>query len=129
MREFQHKRSWQKWVYSKPALLILLILLVLSAKGTWSILGKEKESAANLKRAKAQLAELNSTNSALSQELAGLETTEGVENEIRSKYDVAKNGEQVLVVVDKDSSSASSTEASENKNWWQKFLNLFKKRN
>jgi cell division protein FtsB len=124
MREFQARRQLKKRIYSIPVLILLLIFLILVIDGTWKVFQKERESQTNLNRVKSQLGSLNQRNLALSNDINRLKTTQGVEDEIRSKYEVSKNGEGVVVIVDKDTNATTSSSTI---SFWQKFLNLFKR--
>lgn len=88
-------------LYSKPVIIILFVLIILFAKGTWSIYQKESESRKNANLVKAELSELIQRKEALERQSAKLSTLEGREEVIREKYQVSKEGEKVLVIVEK----------------------------
>ena len=60
----------------------------------------------------------------LNSEINRLSTDEGVEEEIRSKYSVAKPGEELIVIVGTTSTTSATTTKGES--LWNKFLGLFK---
>ncbi|MDD5318661.1 MAG: septum formation initiator family protein [Candidatus Pacebacteria bacterium] len=115
MREFQEKRTARRRLYSKTTAVILLILIVLVGRGTWNIYQKERESALAAARAKAELTQLQTRQADLSKKLTYIKTDAGVEEEIRQDFQVAKEGEQVFVIVDASTSEASSTGSG---GWW-----------
>ncbi len=124
MFDFQQKRKIKKIAYSRITILILLILVVLLSRSTYQIYKKEKLSLANYNEVKKEFDDLKNRQTMLDSEITRLKTESGIEEEIRSKFSVAKPGETVVVVV--DSSSSSSTDNNgDNLNWWQKFLNWF----
>ena len=61
----------------------------------------------------------------LEEEIERLSTERGVEEEIRSKFDVARAGEQVLVIVDAKEEDVL-LESEEEVSAWQRFLNFFR---
>ncbi|HZS42726.1 MAG TPA: septum formation initiator family protein [Candidatus Paceibacterota bacterium] len=128
MREFRERKKIKKRIYSKTVVIILAILLALLIEGTWKVFQKERESAANLWRVNNQLSELQARNTALSDDVAALQTDQGIESEIRSKYQVAKSGEQVIVIVDKDNTASSTPPGNFLVRWWDNFLSLFKRK-
>ncbi len=127
MREFQERKRLKRLIYSKPVLIFLFILLVLVIDGTWKIYQKERESRANLARVENQLTTLKERSGNLSSDVTRLKTEQGMEEEIRSKYEVSKPGEQLLVIVDKDAAATTSPPQNLWEHWWSSFTNLFKR--
>ncbi len=78
----------------------MLFLLVLVSKATWGLYAKERESQKNLGRVEAELSELQLREERLSGDIARLQTSEGIETEIRGQFQVAKPGEKMIVLVD-----------------------------
>ena len=101
MREFQEKRKFKKIIYSgwlQIFLGIVLLALVFSAvkvyKKSWISVQKSQEI-------KEEMAKLKKRNAELAAEAVRLEGESGKEEEIRKRFDVAKPGEKILVIVDK----------------------------
>ena len=61
---------------------------------------KNLESKKNVVLLEDQLSEARKKNEELSKHIAILNTEEGVESEIRQKFSVSKEGEQVAVIID-----------------------------
>ncbi len=101
MREFQDKKKNRKRLYSIWSLLALLVVLVFFGKGVVSAYEKERSTKEELNRLAAQKADIESRYDNISKEIDTLKTSEGMESAIRQKFDVAKKGEGVIVVVDK----------------------------
>ena len=114
-------------IYSKPVLVILLIILLWVIYGTWGVFQKERESRANLLRVQNQLANLQERSSELSADVARLNTVQGKEEEIRSKYEVAKPGEELLVIVDKDGAETSSPPQTGWQRFWSDVTHIFRR--
>ncbi len=126
MREFQQKRNTRRKIYSKTTAVILFFLIILVGRGTWNIYQKYQESSQNADRVSVELAKLQGRQADLQKSLSHLDTDEGVEEEIRQKFQVSKDGEKVFVIVD-STSSASTTEEKAGffGNIWNDIKNIF----
>ena len=74
--------------------------------------------------AQAQLDKLNTREEQLSDSLVSLKTDIGVEKELREKFGVVKEGEQMILIVNKQEGNSEES-SNEHQNIWQMFLNLF----
>ncbi len=124
MLQFQEKRRLKSFLSSKMTLVVAIVLVIFVARGAWGVWGKEHESKANLAAADAGLAELEQRQKLLAAEVARLETSRGVEEEIRNKFQAVKPGEDVAIIV--QTAATSSKEKAPPMSFWQKFLNLLK---
>jgi len=100
MKRFQQKRGFRNIVQSKPVLAFLGILLLFFA---WSILGltrKMELTRENRKMAEKNVAGLLEEKERLSTDIAKLETEQGVEESIREKFGLSKEGEGLIIVVE-----------------------------
>ncbi len=125
MLDFQQKRTIRRAMYSRVTIITMLVFVLILIKSTYGIYQKEQLSADTFNATQKQYNGLKNQETMLNSEIAKLKTNEGIEEEIRSKFDVAKPGETVVVVLDNQKSSADSG-ADQNLNIWQKFLNLFR---
>ena len=101
MREFQEKRKFKKIVYSVWLQIFLGIVLLALIFSTVKVYKKSRLSAEKSKEIKEELASLEKRNAELAAEAARLESESGREGEIRKRFDVAKPGEKIIVIVDK----------------------------
>ena len=101
MREFQEKRKFKKIVYSVWLQIFLGIVLLALIFSTVKVYKKSRLSAEKSKEIKEELASLEKRNAELAAEAARLESESGREGEIRKRFDVAKLGEKIIVIVDK----------------------------
>lgn len=124
MLDFQQKRKLRGFMYHRITLFVLGFLVVSSLYSTFGVWQKKKESEEFRKVAEKKLSELQNRHDNLEKDIERLETPEGVEEEIRSKFSVAKKGENVVVIVNDIAVDGSSS--TEKVSFWQKFLNLFK---
>ncbi|MDO8561498.1 MAG: septum formation initiator family protein, partial [bacterium] len=85
----------------KRLLLILLFALVVVAiSGVWKVYRKEQESMTLRREAEIQLADLDKRRAQLEADIAKLKTSRGMEEVLREQYNLAKSGEQMIVIVD-----------------------------
>lgn len=125
MRKFQEKRNWRDVMQSKPMLVLLgIVLLALF----WSVCGifiRMQETAKNRKIEEDKITDLQNRKDKLSKDIANLKTEKGVEENIREKFGLVKEGEGMVVVV--DDKTDLSTESKENTSGFFTFLkNVFK---
>lgn len=100
MFDFHEKRRIRELLYSKPAigfLFLLTILLSVSAYNRYEIAEETKE---RLEAKQAELDALEERADTLETKVRYLEDERGVEEELRSRFDVAKEGEDVIILVD-----------------------------
>ena len=115
-------------LYSKPMLFALAVVIMLLARGTWGVYQKEQESRKNVAMVQTELQSLKERKALLHDETGKLATPEGVEAALREKYQVSKDGESVLVVVDKPlPPAAAPKEEGAFSKFWTSLGGVFKK--
>jgi cell division protein FtsB len=82
---------------------------------------KERESSSLRIQAEAQLKDLQAREAALNARITALETDRGQEEALRDQYQVGKEGEAVVTIVDKPASSSPMYQ-SEHRSWWQRIF-------
>lgn len=100
MRSFQPKRRFKNILHSKPILVFLSVLLLVFASGVIGFMGKMQLTIENRKIAENKVADLEKRKKELSDQTASLKTVSGIEQSIREKFPVAKEGEGLIVVVE-----------------------------
>ena len=103
MREFQEKRKFKKIIYSGWLQIFLGVVLSALVFSTVKVYKKSQISAKRSGEIKEEMAKLEKRNAELAAEAARLESESGREGEIRKRFDVAKPGEKILVIIDKNS--------------------------
>lgn len=98
----------------------LFILIALLARSVWLVRGKFVESRTARDEVAAAAAALETRKIGLERKVERLDTARGQEAEIRQKLPVAKEGEQVVVIIDE--SADMSDDTGQTKSWLQ---NLF----
>jgi cell division protein FtsB len=124
MRNFQEKRGLKTILQSKPALILLGIIILAFA---WSIIGlarKAEDTAKNKKNAEDKIVELQKEQDKLSPIIQKLQTDQGKEAAIRENLGWGKPGEGLVVIVD-DPSTTTTAEVKQN-SFLDFFKNLFK---
>ena len=109
--------------YNRITLLILIVLVVLLGFAVFELIGKERESAVRQADAVRELRDVEGRAEILSADLAVLDTPRGQEALVRNTFDVAKEGEEVIVVL--DALPATTTEEKSSEGFLSWFLSLF----
>lgn len=125
MRNFQKKKGISSFLYSVPFLSFLGIVALLFAYSMIGLVGKMRETTQNKELAESKVAELKQNKENLNQEIAKLNTTKGLEENIRERFGVVKEGEQVIVVVEDKNEEEADTE-DDGGGFFSFFINLFK---
>lgn len=124
MLRFYQKKTFRRILYSKAALAALALLFLFGLKATWGIYEKEQEAQANAQEAQQTLAELKEREQFLRAELERLSTQRGVEQEIRKKFPLVKEGEEVAIVVDDPGTNAIATPEKPEQSLWRSFWHM-----
>jgi cell division protein FtsB len=123
MWELQRRRKFRNMLYSKTAIVILLIVAFFLARATWSVYQKNVESALAMEGAQKEAAVLESRQKILERENERLKTPNGFEAELRAKHSVIKPGEKIYIIV--DPKDQVEMEKTENAGWWNKVKHFF----
>lgn len=124
MVDFQQKKKIRKVIYSRITILVLFIVIIFLFKAVYDIFEKERISANDVAAVERDYKSLESRQNMLKSEIDKLNTKEGIEEEIRGKFSVAKPGETVVVIVDSTSSTSTSA-VNSSRSLWQRFVDLF----
>lgn len=127
MREFQEKHIFRRRLYSKTMLIVLLVLIILIGRGVINVYAKEKASRNELERIRKEQVVIQDRHNSLLQNSDRLKTEDGVEAEIRGKFDVAKTGEGVIVIVDKKPPEVEEDNRGVIQKLWDSIIGVFKK--
>ena len=124
--EFKDKQKTKRFFYSKTVIFIVIVVILTLIPGVYGIYVKGQESAKDRSAAERELADLKTREEMLSSKLNYVNTDRGLEEEIREKFNVAKQGESVIVLVDKPV-VASTTENDANifRAMWNKIKKVF----
>ena len=118
MFELRKRSVRERILGSKITLCILLVAVIIFARSVFNVYAKYEEAAGNARRSGASLSTLQTQEQSLSASVSALGTSAGVEDEIRRKFQVTKDGENLIVIVDPDNGAATSTPAAVGEGWW-----------
>ena len=123
MRGFQEKKRWQKIMQSKPILGLLGLAVLFFAWSVFGFWGKMEETRKERAITEKKVAELEEKKEKLASDIEKLGTEEGVEENIREKFGLAREGEGVIIIVD---DQEPQLEGAEKGGFWNWLKNLFK---
>ena len=125
MRNFQKKRGVLGILQSMPSLILLTALVCVFAYSMISFTSRMQETAKNKKIAEDKVAELQNSKEKLSLDIAKLNTDQGLEENIRERFGLVKEGEEVIVIVEDKNQPEIPLEAN-SWSFFSFFINLFK---
>ena len=118
MSEFNRKKSNNFW-HSPLVLLVLFAIIILFSYNMIGLLEKEKETSKKKELILSQIETLREREQSLSKDINKLKTDEGVEETIRDKYQVVKEGEKMVVIVDQEKNEEMPiVEVSKDHSFW-----------
>lgn len=103
MFDFHEKRKIRSILYSKASVTILLLLSFFVGMSAYERYVVEREMAAKLDEKRQKLESLQMRATALEADVAHLQNERGIEEELRGRFDVVKEGEQVVIIIDDES--------------------------
>lgn len=124
MRNFQQKRMWRNITQSKPFLVIFGVIVLIFS---WSVFGfwnKMQETVKNKKIVEDKVAALKQQKENISSEINDLNTDQGKERFFRENLGLAKEGENITIVV--EDKNPTVTPKSTSSGFFSFFINLFK---
>ena len=121
----EEKNKFWRIFYSPLVFIILAVVFIFMARAVWKVYGHAQVSSQDRERVEGELAVSQKRIEALKKQVDTLDTTHGVDDEIRAKFNVSKVGEGVAVIVNGTDTLSTSTVSVQDKTWWQKFLGFF----
>jgi type II secretory pathway component PulJ len=115
-RDLKPQNKMRAWFYSKTMVFVLLVVAFFMVRATWHVFNANVESAKKFENSAALLEELQEREATLTRDLERVQTDIGKEEEIRKKFSVVKEGEQLVVVV---GAQKEQHEEVEEHTWWQ----------
>lgn len=100
MKRYQKGNYFKSYLESWPALFILAMLVLVVAWGVLGLAGGLRDTIKNKNIAAAKVAELQERKTHLAYDIENLETEEGKEKIFRENYGLAKEGEELIVIVE-----------------------------
>jgi len=122
MREFQQRRIFRRLMYSKISIFFLSIIFIFFAFSVAGVYRKSKEASQKNNEVKSELNELKAKKDYLENEINRLNTNIGVEEELRDKFQVAKPGEKVIIILDDNKVDTGEAKSKNSDNWFWRLL-------
>lgn len=125
MSLLRKKAWWRKLLYSRLALLLAIIGCLGLSFAVYDRYTAEREVEQRREEKAKELAGAEARKQVLSEKVAAISDDAGVESEIRKHFDVAKEGEQVVVLLSNDQKQDANLElqpVEKPKGWWSRFL-------
>lgn len=124
IKQFKSRRKTKRILYSPATIVVLILVLVILARGTWSIYEKYLLSSDRLNQAESQLSALKNQEGELSQSIAKLSTASGTEAVMRTNFRIVKPGESLAVIVN---TATTAVATSTSGGFWQSISEWFGK--
>lgn len=125
MRNFQKSGKLRHIMQSKFFLILLAIVILFSFYNIFNFMGKMEETSKNKEIVQNKIAELEKSKGELNSEINKLKTENGIEENIREKFGLAKEGENMILVID-DKNSVDAQKKTDSGGFFSFFKNLFK---
>lgn len=132
MFDFHEKRKIRSIVFSKVSIALLFFLTFFVGMSAYERYGVEREMERRLEVREGELETLKLRAVALEADVEHLRNERGIEEEIRSRFDVAKDGEQVVVILDDEDDEDATVvpvrekeEAKETEQTWWDMLKFW----
>lgn len=100
MFDFQEKRKIRNLIYSKFSIAVILFFTIWLSVSVFERFKVEREMAEKKDQKEIELDILRARAEALGSRIDRLQNKRGIEEEIRNRFDAAKEGEQVVIIVD-----------------------------
>lgn len=112
MATYGKKDTTRSFWYTPLGILGVFVLMIVLTQAAYGMYRKDREAvnAKNLSEEKYQ--ELTLKREELAEELAKLDTEEGIDQAVRDRFDVAREGEGVVVIVDDQSSTITEKKSA-----------------
>jgi cell division protein FtsB len=126
MKNFQKKNRQGTFLQSKFVLVVLGLLIITFSWSIIELAGKLQNTIENKKIAENKVKELQKEKEGLLYDIANLNTDKGVEESIRERFGLAKDGEEMIIIVDDKNSTETVNNKPGNKGLFSFLKNLFK---
>jgi len=123
MREYEQRQHPLRLLSRRLFSLVLLGLIVFTGVAVWNVYRKERETHEKREQAEMELQEMQSRKEELQAEIDYLRTDRGMEEELRKQFELGKEGEGLIVIVDQPDEQADGTAVKQG--WWRSFMGLF----
>jgi cell division protein FtsB len=119
MLTLYQKRKIRRFLHSPLVLFFLFVLVIFLALGTYRAYRVEQEASEKREAVERELSLVAEHKRDLEARTQHLDDPRGVEEELRARYDLAKEGEQVVIMLEDEPPTTTVPEKQEEKKpWW-----------
>lgn len=127
MVDFLQRRKIKKAFYSKITIAIVFILVVLLGHATWNVGGKYMDARENEQIVRSEFDALAKREESLRTDIEKLADEQGIEAEMRRRFNVVKEGEEILIITgDGRGDEGDNTTGYDNDGFWTSIISWFK---
>lgn len=128
MLDFHRKKRTGTILYSKGVLFIFAVIIIFLGNATWNVYQDYKNAKINEYRANFRLLKVEKRESVILERIDKLSTERGMEGELRKRFGITKDGENVIMIVDsdKDKDSTSNNGDTAELGIWGRFIRIFR---
>jgi cell division protein FtsB len=123
MQDIRHHK--ESFFYSRFWIAILVIFFVITAFSIYKMYRKYDHAKTIRDDFQIELLQTKQHQAELQKNIDSLSTDRGKESEIRDRYRVVKDGEQMILIVDNQESPKLTPPPSKPLTFWQKIINVF----
>jgi cell division protein FtsB len=120
MNRKRKKKKIQEYLSSKVILIILLALLFFLANAAWNMKTKSDSAQQYLDALEDEYKSLDSQYQEVTEELKVIRSGTGIEREIRSKFDLGREGERAIMIIEEEIPEIMEPKEE---NFWDKIKN------
>ena len=125
MRRIRRRRLRNKMnIRTGILILVLLVIFVILLRATWHLYNIVRDTAQKRTIAEENAIELKERRSELEEKIERAGTQRGIEEEIRDRYAVVKEGEGVIIIINEEEETFDSKDDEEKGFWSQLFGEL-----
>jgi cell division protein FtsB len=123
MFEFHEKRKFKSLLYSKPFLIGMCIPIAFLSVAAYKAYERKEETSAKREELSANLMMLQQRAEELEKDIERLDDPRGIEAELRSRYEVGWEGEEVIVLVEEEKRSLKESDTQEEEvGFWKRLF-------
>lgn len=124
MFEFYEKRRLKRMLYAPVTLALMCVPCGYLAWAAWNSYLGERETALKRQEVADELRSLEEREAALVAHIDAVEDPRGIEGELREKFEVGREGEHAVVLVDKVEEDAVVAEAPKKPSVWERIFDI-----
>jgi cell division protein FtsB len=126
MREFQERRLLRKIFLSRISFFLFLAFFIFLSFSIKESYNKKRQAALKNQEIVDEIGELENRKSDLEANIRNLQTPEGIEEELRQRFQIKKPDEEFLVILDDEGGVNAEILVDENEGFFKKVYSFIK---